>query len=418
MAQRMALRYHRSGQQERYALMGRSRVHDFLSAEQIAALRRPTREACGLPRRAFTDEAFFRLEEEALLPRQWMGVAYADRLPDPGDTVPATVAGLPIVLVHGDDGEIRAFHNVCRHRGTIVVEAPLKRARTLRCRYHSWTWDLAGRLRSRPLWDGREDEAEDCLVAVRCRTWCNIVFVTLSEKTPDFEEYFGFLWRRWEPFDFEALAPFAIRDWPVEANWKLHAQGVIEPYHEPFLHPQIVNTITDPDTGEKKFDHDTFTAQLEGNCIGVTTPGADRDYNWSGNFPLLPGPADDHDRGQDIFLLFPNTTVAIAPDHVLTMICTPEAVGRCTVSVALFVAREAADDPALASDRESLLEDWVLVTEQDLGALALQQAGHASPVADMAKFSPFWEGTAHYFERHVVEQLDAAAAVDPGSERT
>lgn len=382
-----------------------SRIHEFLSHAQIDALRRPTLEASGLPRQAFSDEAFYRFEQEVLFPRQWMSVAYAHRVAEPGDALPISVAGLPLIVVRGDDNEIRAFHNVCRHRGTIVVEEPLKRARTLRCRYHSWTWDLEGALRSRPLWDGREAEAEDCLVEVRCRTWCNIVFVTLSDETPEFDDHFDFLCKRWDHFDFDALTPFVIRDCSVQANWKLHAQGVIEPYHEPFIHPQIVNTVTDPETGEKKFDHDSFTQHLEGNCIGVTTPGEDRDYNWSGNFPLLPGPADDVVRGQDIFLLFGNTTVAIAPDHILTMICTPEAVDRCTVSIALFVTAAAAVDPALAANRESLLADWMLVTEQDLGALELQQAGHASPVADMAKFSPFWEATAHYFEQRVVEQL-------------
>jgi choline monooxygenase len=386
--------------------MKNSPLHEFVTPSQIDALRKPIKEARGLPRPVYVDEAFYRYELGALFPKQWMGVAYAGSIAEPGDATPVTVAGLPLMLVRGEDGEVRAFHNVCRHRGTIVLQEPVRHARTLRCSYHSWTWDLEGQLRSRPLWDGREDAKEDCLVVVRCAVWCGIIFVTLSDETAPLEEHFSFLWDRWKLFDFEALAPFAIRDWQVKTNWKLHALGVLEPYHEPFIHPQIINSVTDPVTGEKKMDNDTFANHLEGTCIGISTPGTDRDYNWSGNFPRLPGLPDDVEYGQDIFLLFPNVTVAIAPNHVLTMICSPEAVDRSNVSVALFVAHKAVTDPALAEDRDSLLSDWTQVTEQDVAVLELQQAGHASPVSDQAKFSPYWESTAHYFEMRVIEELE------------
>ncbi len=383
---------------------------DFLDPAAIDALRRPIKEASGLPRVVYSDAEFFRFETEQLLPRQWMSVAYAAAIPDAGDALPATVAGLPLVLVRGDDGEIRAFHNVCRHRGTIVVTKPLERARTLRCSYHSWTWNLDGELRSRPLWDGREDRAEDCLVRVRSKIWCGIVFVTLSNETPPFDENFRFLRDRWKVFDFDALTPFAIRDWTIKTNWKLHALGVLEPYHEPFIHPQIVNMVTDEATGEKRMDNDTFDEHLFGNCMGISTPMDDRDYSLGDELPLLPGPPDTFARSADIFSLFPNTSVVIFPNHILTMICTPLAVDRSRIEIALFVEAEAASAAERETDRDSLLADWTLITEQDAAALELQQAGHVSPVADGAKFSPFWEGTAHYFEKHVVDVLETLSA--------
>ena len=103
--------------------------------------------------------------------------------------------------------------------------------------------------------------------------------------------------------------------------------------------------------------------------------------------------------------MFGNTTVAIAPDHILTMICTPEAVDRCTVSIALFVTAAAAVDPALAANRESLLTDWMLVTEQGPRRARAATGGPCLAGRGHGEISPFWEATAHYFEQRVVEQL-------------
>ena len=180
---------------------------------------------------------------------------------------------------------------------------------------------------------------------------------------------------------------------------------MVEPYHEPFVHPQIVNTVNDDETSEKKMDNDTFTAHLETNCIGLGTPGNDRTYNWTGDFPFLPWPPEDVVRDLDIFLLYPNTTVAIVPEHLLAMTCTPLDATHSRVDMALMVEHAAATDPAFAKDRESLLADYILTIEQDVAALELQQAGHASPVSDDAKFSPFWESTVLYFESRVIEDL-------------
>lgn len=380
-------------------------LNDFLASEAIKALHRPIKEAKGLPTVVYTNGDFFRLEQETLFPKQWVGVAYAHEIPEPGDAVPIKTSGLPVILVRGKDGKVRAFHNVCRHRGTIVLKEPAKRARTLRCMYHSWTYDLDGKLRSRPLWDGREDPSEDSLVPVECRVWCDIIFVNLSGDAPPLEAYFRFLTERWKIYDFDAIKPYATREWNVKTNWKLFALGVLEPYHEPFIHPQIVGTKYDEATGKKVIDNDTFTYHLEENCIGLSTPSTDRDYGLSGELPLLPGPPNDFERSMDIFLLFPNSVVVVATNHVFQMICTPLAADEMRVKVAIYAATEAATSPELAKDCESVLDDWRMIMEQDMEALELQQAGKVSPVADDNKFSPLWESTAHYFEKRVMEEL-------------
>lgn len=388
--------------------MAATSLHDFVSREAVAALERPIREAKGLPALVYTSPEFFALEARALLPRQWLAVAYAHEIPEPGDAVPLTPLGLPVMLVRGKDGRVRAFHNVCRHRGTLVLKEPAKRAKTLRCPYHSWTWDLEGTLRARPLWDGREDKAEDDLVPISCGVFCDIVFINLSGSAPPLKDNFAFLAERWRPFDFAAFAPYDGRAWEVRTNWKLFALGVVEPYHEPFIHPQIVKTKEDPVTGEKKMDNDTFANHLEGNCIGVATPIADRDFDLAHGLPFLPGPPGDFARSMDIFLLFPTGVVVLARDHVFNMICTPLAADRMEVKVAIYAAKEAVAGPGLGEACAGVFADWCQIMEQDIEALELQYRGHLSPIADEAKFSPFWEAPAHYFEKHVVGLLEGA----------
>ncbi len=119
-------------------------VVEILGKEAIIKLRRPVAEARGLPGAAYTSEEFYQLEQERLFPRTWMGVAFAHEIPDPGDAIPVTVAGLPVILLRDKKGEIRAFHNVCRHRAALVLREPEKGLSNLRCPYHAWTYGLDG----------------------------------------------------------------------------------------------------------------------------------------------------------------------------------------------------------------------------------------------------------------------------------
>src|SRR5262249_7145020 len=99
---------------------------DFISDDDIAALERPLGQAIGLPGRVFSAE-FFEVEQHCLFPRIWCPVAFASDIPDRGDALPVDLAGWPVLLVRAEDGEIRAFLNICRHRAMQVVTQPSKR---------------------------------------------------------------------------------------------------------------------------------------------------------------------------------------------------------------------------------------------------------------------------------------------------
>src|SRR5690554_4388689 len=121
----------------------------LLSPAAVEAARRPLEESWSLPPEAYWDEAFYRAEIDTVFMRGWHFIGHEGRVPAPGALAAFDYAGVPILLVHGEDGKRRAFANTCRHRGAELVcgEAAAKR---IVCPYHGWTYDLEGRLVSAP----------------------------------------------------------------------------------------------------------------------------------------------------------------------------------------------------------------------------------------------------------------------------
>ena len=123
-----------------------ARVADILTPAAIEAINRPTAEAVCLPNAAYTSAEFLDAERTALFRERWAFAALGAQVPDRGDALPVTVAGLPLLVLRDEKGAIRVFHNVCRHRGMQLVTKPQKRRPKLVCGYHSWTYELDGRL--------------------------------------------------------------------------------------------------------------------------------------------------------------------------------------------------------------------------------------------------------------------------------
>ena len=119
-------------------------------ADPLAAVRQPVATANGLPNAHYTGPGVFTEEADALLKSTWAGLAVASDVPEPGDAVPLTFLGMPLLLLRDKTGTVRVFNNVCRHRGMILVEEPRKIEGALRCPYHSWCYATDGRLVTTP----------------------------------------------------------------------------------------------------------------------------------------------------------------------------------------------------------------------------------------------------------------------------
>ena len=180
--------------------------------------------------------------------------------------MPVTVAGRPVLLVRDAEKEVRAFHNVCRHRCLKLVDEPCNVGPAIQCPYHSWTYRLDGALHLAPYFGGRDpravpagfDRAQHGLVPARVATWHDWVFVNLNGTAPPIEDFVAPLQRHLGGLDLTRMKHVVTIDLgEIAANWKLLMENFIEPYHVPFVH---ATTTEQPLT-----DHYTVN---EPGCLG------------------------------------------------------------------------------------------------------------------------------------------------------
>jgi phenylpropionate dioxygenase-like ring-hydroxylating dioxygenase large terminal subunit len=209
-------------------LMNRTAT-DLLGAQALSALRKQVLdEARGLPAALYTSDERFELEQHRLFPRTWIGIAFDTDVMAPGDAIPLTICGRPLILVRGDDGVVQVLHNVCRHRATIVLEAPATGLSTFKCPYHVWVYGIDGALKATPFWDGTADSrrcpvdaANNGLSPVRSGVWNHVVFVNLDGNAVPLEMYLAPLAAEQDHLDLAATELGHRRSWQFKANWKL-----------------------------------------------------------------------------------------------------------------------------------------------------------------------------------------------------
>ncbi len=221
-----------------------------LTAEEIASVRRPFRGARLLPGRAYHEPAIYEWERTNVLAVDWVIVGRASEAGDPGTYFVTELDGESIVVVRGRDGELRAFYNVCRHRGTAVVEEPCGTAVRFQCPYHAWIYDLEGKLVRAKHTEDLDDfsPAEYSLAPIRLEAWQGFVFLNLNADAAPLADQLGDLPDHVARFDFAALRPARTIEYDVAANWKFIAENYSECYHCPGLHPQL-NKLTPYDIG-------------------------------------------------------------------------------------------------------------------------------------------------------------------------
>ena len=262
------------------------RVDDEVDVEVgIAPISRPVdvaRTAIGtpgpgptrIPAARYTDPDFAALEARDLWPRVWQIACTVDHVAAPGDLFELRSGRLSILVVRGDDGELRAFQNACRHRGNSLCEGMASGLTELRCPFHRWTWDLAGQLREVPSRRGfgalRNDDLP--LVPAAVDVWGPLVFVN---PDPDAEPLLDFLdgvpadaaWARLDEFRCAVTTSTA-----VEANWKVVADGFSETYHIQGLHREMLGSIDDVHAHQHLWEHHGVSYQR----YGVPSPRVGR----------------------------------------------------------------------------------------------------------------------------------------------
>src|SRR5262245_4498767 len=208
----------------------------------------PLEKACTIPSAWYLDAEIAALEKERVFAGTWQMVGRVDQVATPGDYFTAEIADEPILVVRGEDGVLRAFFNVCRHRAARVAIEPCGHATRLRCRYHGWTYDLAGRLRGVPEFDGVADfnREDNGLTPVAVETWGPLVFVHLSRETgfQPVRQFLAPLPEHVSTRGIDRLRFFERREYVLNCNWKIFCDNYLDGgYHVNTIHPGLSGVL-------------------------------------------------------------------------------------------------------------------------------------------------------------------------------
>lgn len=382
----------------------------MLCEKTLTAINQPTASATGLPNQAYTDAAFFLAERDSVFSNNWACLGFVSAMPAAGHAAPINFLGLPLVAVRDSDNTLRIFHNVCSHRGQLLVHEACKMRGGLRCPYHAWNYAPDGELRGTPHIGGtgvheiaafkREKHG---LKKVRSRVWLGMVFINLSGDAPDFDDYLSPLTQRWEAFcGAGALGGIGTvtRSKPqmmeVQSNWKLAVENYCESYHLPWVHPEL-NRVS------KLEDHYNIT--VGDNFAGQGSYA----YTQTGEAAtLLPVFADwPHDKiKQSEYLSFyPNVLLGLHADHAFAMIIEPLAHNRTAEHWQLFYVDEQARDERFSTTHTALLGFWRDVFNEDIDAVEGLQKGRDSPGFQGGAFTPVMDVPTHHFHRWVANNV-------------
>ena len=335
-----------------------------------------------LPQRYFTGPEVFAEEQAKIFAQQWVLVGHESELAHPGDFRLATVAAESLIVLRDQHLSVRAFYNVCRHRGTRLCEAATGRMRGIQCPYHAWTYALDGRLTGAPHMDEAPDfeKSDYSLHAVHLALWEGFIFVNLAEKPLPAAEWFAPLAGKFSHWILPQLRSARRIVYDVSANWKLICQNYSECYHCPGVHPEL-SKVSPYDSAENDLSAGPFLGGFMAIAKGAS-------LTISGEACALPVGdirAEDHAR-VFYYSIFPNFLLSLHPDYVMVHQLWPQSPGQTLIQCDWYFHPDAFARPDFRPD--DAVEFWDRTNKQDWHVCELSQQGIASRAYQPGPYSP------------------------------
>jgi len=300
------------------------------------------------------------------------------------------------VILRDNDGEVGVFHNVCRHRGAVVVPEKCSAQRILTCPYHAWAYGLDGKLRTRPHFYGGDkhdtDPGPDApgLVPVRHAVWHDLIFVNISGDEMPFEEHWEPFTRRTKDYDFSALRYAKTLEFDVKGNWKLILENFFDAYHVPSVHPKLEEFAP---------IHTRDGTQTDGVWFHNTNPITEPQEGRGEGMPFYPGLDEKGQRTEWYFHLFPTTLFEIWPDQLAIFQLKALEPGRTIEYIHLYFIGEGATEPQYEPNRQAVYEMWDELNTEDFTIVENMQQARSSPAFDGGVLSPFWDPATQHFAK-------------------
>jgi Rieske 2Fe-2S family protein len=321
-----------------------------------------------LPQEAYTSQDVLDWERTHLFEGSWTCAGTTFELQRPGDQHAVRVGRDGILLVRGEDGTLRGFYNVCRHRAhELLPPDGCRSARSIRCPYHGWTYGLDGALRHGSDQEGF-DPAREGLIEARVQEWGAWVFVNASGDAPPFADWIGTLEGLCRGYETGRLRVGAEHVYEIPANWKLVVENYDECYHCPQIHPQLCK-VSPPESGDNPEHRGAFVGghmDLVPHAVTMSMDGH------SDGLPLR-GLGPEQLRQVLYFSVFPNLLLSLHPDYVMTHRMEPLSPSRTRIECQWLFPPEALEKPGF--DPRYAVEFWDVTNKQDWSAVESVQRG-------------------------------------------
>ena len=398
--------------------------------DYVRAMAAQHRAGGPLLREFYTSPDIFQEDMRRIWGRYWLYAGHTCQIPRTGDWLTYNIGSDSVIVVRGEKGEIRAFHNTCRHRGSRVCPAETGNSRRLVCPYHSWTYGLDGQLMMDTKGDFGIDRSELSLHPVKVRAVAGLIFISLSDNPVDFEDGFATIQRKLSPHGLERAKLAHQIDYVVKANWKLVVENNRECYHCPANHREYNAATYDVhrDNGNSdpklKEEMERIVADANARFRSLGLDEGDAQSTMTGAHwrchraplmkgfttqsldgrPVAPlmGDFKERDAGTLRMTIFPNFWQHANDDYACASRLTAISPTETHVRVLWFVDREATEGRDYTLDR--LLAVWKATSEQDWNICRWNQQGVSSSRYVPGRYSLSREqNVAHFVDWYLKE---------------
>ena len=348
----------------------------------------PLEHASTIPAPWYVDGRIAELERQNVFGRTWQVVARVDQLRQPGQFVTAELAGEPLVIVRGSNGQLRAFYNVCRHHAAAVVTEKQGQASILRCPYHGWSYGLDGSLKGAPEFEGvcGFDRSQNGLVPVRVDTWEQFVFVNLHPNAGSLAEFLGRLVQRVAPLNLGSVHFFERRSYSLNCNWKVFVDNYLDGgYHVPHLHKALNSVL----------EYKQYTIENEDRYCLQSSPMVTSEVD------AATSATRTGDRAW-YFWQYPNFMINLYQGYMDTNLVLPDGVDRCTVIFDFYF--DDVSESAAERNQQSIAVGE-RVNDEDVGICEAVQRGLHSRTYGAGRLSVRREAGEHLFHRLLAADL-------------
>lgn len=360
------------------------KLPDFISKEDF--IQHPIERAETIPSSWYTQPEIRNIEQNSIFSDEWQLAGHLSEIPKPGDSLCKSFADNPILILRESNDTVRAFFNVCKHRGGPVS---VKKGTTtvLQCQYHGWTYLTDGSLRGVPQWDRVDlfDKKDFGLSPVHCEVWQGLIFININDNPTPFKQVVQGISDRISPItltDFQFHSKVA---YPINCNWKVYVDNYLEGYHIPIVHPELA----------KLLDYKNYVTEANRHYSLQYSPfsnqGADNLYKAENGEAFY-------------YFIYPNFMLNILPGRLQTNVVIPIDENRCIVEFYYYYGKPQ------QKGMDKIIKNDIAYSEQiqqeDIEICEAVQRGLKSKAYNKGRFSVERELGVYHFQSLIKKSFE------------